>query len=95
MTRACSRSTACQFWLGCSCSSALGVACWVAPGVAAPASRGGRLTADEPQYVLTAISLGEDFDLDISDERADEPLPRRSTRRTCRCRSSRGPTGTP
>ena len=34
------------------------------------------MTADEPQYLLTAISLGEDLDLDISDERADEPLPR-------------------
>ena len=27
-----------------------------------------QVTADEPQYLLTAISIGEDFDLDISDE---------------------------
>lgn len=44
------------------------VAAWVALAVPAPASRGGRVTADEPQYLLTAISLGEDRDLDISDE---------------------------
>jgi hypothetical protein len=49
----------------------IGVAGWVAPGIAAPASRGGRVTADEPQYLLTALSLGEDFNLDISDERAE------------------------
>jgi hypothetical protein len=49
----------------------IGVACWVAPGIAAPASRGGRVIADEPQYLLTALSLGEDFNLDISDERAE------------------------
>ena len=60
-----------------------GVALWCAPGTAARATAGERLTADEPQYVLTAISLGEDLDLDISDERAaaryrdfnDVPLP--------------------
>ena len=44
----------------------VGVTCWVAPGIAAPASLGGRVTADEPQYLLTALSLGEDFNLDIS-----------------------------
>ena len=38
--------------------------------------RGGRVTADEPQYLMTAISLGEDLNLDISDERARRPLPR-------------------
>jgi hypothetical protein len=51
---------------------AVAVAAWVAPGVAARASRGGRVTADEPQYLMTAISLGEDRDLDVSDERAGE-----------------------
>ena len=30
-----------------------------------------RTTADEPQYLLTAISLAEDRDLDIADELAD------------------------
>lgn len=48
------------------------VAAWVALGITGPASRGGQLTADEPQYVLSAISLGEDRDLDIADELAEE-----------------------
>ena len=30
------------------------------------------MSADEPQYLLTALSLGEDLDLDISDEIAAE-----------------------
>jgi hypothetical protein len=34
----------------------------------ARATYGARTTADEPQYLLSAISLGEDLDLDISDE---------------------------
>lgn len=36
------------------------------------ATYGATTTADEPQYLLTAISLAEDGDLDISDELADE-----------------------
>ncbi len=40
-------------------------------GLGARATYGARVTADEPQYLLTAISLGEDRDLDISDEIAD------------------------
>jgi hypothetical protein len=36
------------------------------------ATYGARISVDEPQYLLTAISLAEDFDLDISDELADE-----------------------
>jgi hypothetical protein len=51
---------------------ALGVAVWLAPGIAAPASTGGHVTADEPQYLMTAISLGEDHDLNIADERSNE-----------------------
>lgn len=43
----------------------------VIPGAAAPASHGARVTGDEPQYLMTAISLAEDGDLDLSDERAD------------------------
>lgn len=50
---------------------ALAVGAWCAVAAAAPASRGGHVTADEPQYLLSAISLGEDRDLDISDERAE------------------------
>lgn len=38
----------------------------------ARATYGARVTADEPQYLLTSLSLGEDFDLDISDEIAEE-----------------------
>src|SRR5688572_25351840 len=34
------------------------------------ASRGGRLTGDEPHYVLTAISIAEDADLNVADEYA-------------------------
>jgi len=44
------------------------VAAWGALGVPARATDGARTTADEPQYLLTAISLGEDRSLDISDE---------------------------
>ena len=51
---------------------ALGVAIWVAPGLAARASTGGHVTADEPQYLMTAISLGEDHNLNLRDERADQ-----------------------
>lgn len=39
-----------------------------AVGVPARATYGARTTADEPQYLLTAISLAEDGSLDISDE---------------------------
>ena len=46
----------------------VGVFAWVALAVPARATYGGRTTADEPQYLLSALSLGEDLDLDISDE---------------------------
>ena len=39
-------------------------------GLLARATYGARTTADEPQYLLTAISLAEDGDLDIADELA-------------------------
>lgn len=41
-------------------------------GLDARATYGAQVSADEPQYLLTAISLAEDFDLDISNEIADE-----------------------
>lgn len=41
-------------------------------GVPTRATYGAVTTADEPQYLLTAISLAEDRDLDIADELADE-----------------------
>jgi hypothetical protein len=43
-----------------------------AAGAGAPATYGARTTADEPQYLLTALSLAEDGDLDIADELAGE-----------------------
>jgi hypothetical protein len=49
---------------------AVAVAAWVALGAGVRATHGARTTADEPQYLLSAISLAEDFDLDISDELA-------------------------
>ncbi len=43
-----------------------------AAGIDVRATRGAKVTADEPQYLLTAISLWEDQSLDISDEIAEE-----------------------
>jgi len=61
----------------------IGVAAWVAPVIAVSATRNAHVTADEPQYLITAISLGEDANLDVTDERRelrsrefhDAPLP--------------------
>lgn len=41
-------------------------------GIGVRATFGGHVAVDEPQYVLTALSLIEDGDLDISDELAQE-----------------------
>lgn len=38
------------------------------PGIGVRATYGAHTTADEPHYLLTAISLAEDGDLDVSDE---------------------------
>ena len=48
------------------------VAAWCAVAAPARATYGARVTADEPQYLLSALSLAEDHDLDIADERAAE-----------------------
>jgi hypothetical protein len=48
----------------------VGVFLWVAPTAGARATYGARTTADEPQYLLTALSLAEDRNLDVGDERA-------------------------
>lgn len=48
------------------------VSAWAGLGADVRASYGARTTADEPQYLLSAISIFEDGDLDISDELADE-----------------------
>ncbi len=53
------------------CLVGVAVALWCAPGAWARAATGARTTADEPQYLLSAISLAEDRSLDISDERSD------------------------
>jgi hypothetical protein len=50
---------------------ALAVAAWVAPGIAVPAARNAQTTADEPQYLMTALSLARDHDLNVADERAE------------------------
>ena len=47
---------------------ALTVTIVAALSIQARATYNAQVTADEPQYLLTALSLGEDFDLDISDE---------------------------
>jgi hypothetical protein len=46
------------------------VALAAAAGAAVAAAPGARLSGDEPHYLLTAISLAEDGDLDIADELA-------------------------
>jgi hypothetical protein len=51
---------------------ALVAAVAAAAGIPARATYGAQVTADEPQYLLTALSLGEDGDLNIADELADE-----------------------
>jgi hypothetical protein len=40
-------------------------------GIGVPATHGGPAAVDEPQYLLSALSLWEDHDLDIADELAD------------------------
>ena len=52
---------------------AVGLACaaWAAVAVPARATVGARTSADEPQYLLTALSLFHDHDLRIDDELAD------------------------
>lgn len=41
-------------------------------GIGARASYGAQVTADEPHYLLTAISIAEDGDLDVRDEFAEQ-----------------------
>lgn len=49
---------------------ALVVAAWAMIAISARATYGARTTADEPQYLLSALSLAEDRDLWIDDELA-------------------------
>lgn len=48
------------------------VAIVTAIGIGARATYGAQVTADEPQYLLSALSIWEDGSLDIADELADE-----------------------
>lgn len=50
---------------------ALTVTIVAALGIPARSTYNAQVTADEPQYLITALSLAEDFDLDISDELED------------------------
>tara|TARA_Y100000590_G_scaffold202993_1_gene230352 strand:- start:875 stop:2329 length:1455 start_codon:yes stop_codon:yes gene_type:complete len=43
-----------------------------AVGIPARTTYGAQVSVDEPQYLMTAISLAEDFDLDVSDEINDK-----------------------
>ena len=45
---------------------------WCLPGIAVRSTIGAHVAVDEPQYLLSATSLWEDLDLDISDELREE-----------------------
>jgi hypothetical protein len=51
---------------------AIATAAWCALAIGARATYGARTSADEPQYLLSALSLAEDGDLDIADELREE-----------------------
>ena len=57
--------------VGVAAGVAVVVAAWAAVAIPARATNSVRTTADEPQYLLTALSLAEDRDLHIDDELAD------------------------
>ena len=58
------------FW---ACAAAGLIAAGAAfAGIDVRATYGARLSGDEPQYLITAMSLGDDGDLDVSDEIAEE-----------------------
>lgn len=54
------------------CLFGIAVAAVAALGIGARATYGAQTTADEPQYLLSALSLWEDGNLDIGDELAEE-----------------------
>jgi hypothetical protein len=58
--------------VGAAVAVGLVVAAWAAVAIPARATVGARTTADEPQYLLSALSLAEDRDLHIDDELADQ-----------------------
>ena len=57
--------------LGVAAAVGLVVAAWATLAIPARATISARTTADEPQYLLTALSLAEDRDLRVDDEVAD------------------------
>jgi hypothetical protein len=65
------------------------VAAWAMIGIPAHATYGARVSADEPQYLLSAMSLGTDVDLDISDELAEERTGRSTGWTSTRRRTAR------
>lgn len=54
------------------CLFGIAVAAVAALGIGARATYGAQATADEPQYLLSAMSLWEDGNLDVGDELAEE-----------------------
>ncbi len=64
-----------------------------AAGIGSRASYGAQTTADEPHYLLTALSLAHDGDLDVRDEFAAEEPTARSTRSLSRRRRARSTDG--
>jgi hypothetical protein len=57
--------------VGAAIAVGLVVTAWSSVAIPARATVGARTTADEPQYLLTALSLASDRDLHIDDELAD------------------------
>jgi hypothetical protein len=63
---------ACRSPLAVATAVGVAVAAWAALAVPARATAGARTTADEPQYLITALSLARDRDLRIDDELAEQ-----------------------
>ncbi len=53
------------------CAVGVWTLAWSLVAIDARATYGARVSSDEPQYLTTALSLAEDFNLDISDEIAE------------------------
>jgi hypothetical protein len=59
-----------RVWAACALVGVIAFASALA-GIDVRATYGARVSGDEPQYLITAVSLGEDGDLDVSDEIAE------------------------
>jgi hypothetical protein len=60
-----------RVWAACAVAGLIAFTSALA-GINVRATYGARVSGDEPQYLITAVSLGEDGDLDVSDEIAEE-----------------------